>query len=461
MSHFSKTINYTNAANFTFDSSKIEVGVSGATLVDGSDVNETFAATYASDQNGDRGNGTLTGTLNNGASVSGGSLVLNTGGDVDYVGTNKINHRIGSIRMNITPNYTGNPGAIQKFFDFAETSAVSRDRLTISQQTNGDIRAFYWDTSGVAQSFTTFGDPSFTASTQYELLFTWNFTPGSEAVRIFVDGVQLGSTDNKVLTSADDNTAVGWFNIGGGQGTSGATDFDVQDFAIYSNEVFTSNYTPGWTADQYASDSPNILVNETTSLDSLESFTESVTVASGNSVTYSLLFAGSDYYWNGSAWAVSSGSGQTSSAADINTNASSFPASAGGNFQIRAYLNSDGASAPALASNSFDYGPYFSQSSPTVCEVYGYLTDEKGDADPGATIAFRSQGAVTVGGNVAQINTGAVSVNASGYFGVPMIETTTDSVLVKCTVTYSDASIQEFNIRVPASASASIETIRV
>lgn len=345
-----ETINYnsTTSSNFTsssltsFDSTSVTLAVD----TDGP-AQETFYASYASDEDGIRGDGTLTGTISNG-SVTGGKAILNAGGDIVYTGTSKINHRKGTIRMKYTPNYSGNPGALQAFFDFAENNAVNRDRFTVSQQTNGQIRAFYFDTAGSSQGTNDFGAWSPTAGTEYEIEISWDFTPSSEAVRVFIDGTQLGSTDNKVLTTADDITAVGHFKIGDSN-----SDFDIDDLQVFNEVQHTADFTGEVprTIPVYASTDQTVSEDTGRSVGELSGFTAVTSEPTGTSVLFNLDVGGTKKWWNGSAWANSDGtSSQSNTAAVINTNAESLIDSAA-TIKVNAVLtNSSASDRPSLTS---------------------------------------------------------------------------------------------------------------
>ena len=84
----------------------------------------------------------------------------------------------------------------------------------------------------------------------------------------------------------------------------------------------------------------------------LTSFSESLGSGNAGSVSYQLSPDGTNwYYHNGSNWAAASGSGQTNSASDINSDIGSFHSEVStGSLRIRAFLNSNGSQAVELES---------------------------------------------------------------------------------------------------------------
>ena len=121
---FQTLIPFTDSADYNFDSDLIEISSGKARLKDIRPANATFAANYDNNINGSWGNGVLTGIATGGATVSGGKLDLSGGGkyityDADLNGDMQ---QTGTIRMKVTPNYSGTPATTQIFFSIFQNN---------------------------------------------------------------------------------------------------------------------------------------------------------------------------------------------------------------------------------------------------------------------------------------------------------------------------------------------------
>jgi hypothetical protein len=106
---------------------------------------------------------------------------------------------------------------------------------------------------------------------------------------------------------------------------------------------------------RYFAGSPTIVNNTPVSFSSLSAFTE--TAGGTCTPTYQVSNDGATfYYWNGANWVVGVSAAQSSSAAAVNTNLSSFVTDvAAGSLYWRAYLNSDGSQTCELDQLEFSY----------------------------------------------------------------------------------------------------------
>ena len=306
-------IPYTTPANYTFDNSVIEVDSGLAKLKKLTSDDETFYANYNTDINGNRGLGVLTGIPIGGASVGGGKLDLAHDDlryvDYDAVG-NADSQQTGCIRFKITPNYSGNPSSTQYFF--AIHSVSDYNLITFYHWLDGTTYLYIKSSVGVNIMFAGMGVWNPTASQEYEFELNYDITNG--ITRIFIDGTQFGATQTGTGTR---DIISGNLIIGTSFSMNKASNFQLDDFQVFSTVQHTANYIPcSCPESTYCCTKPTIyktLGDGVANIEEFISFAE--TLGSGNqgSVRYQLSVDGINWlYWNGTVW-------DTASATDYNT----------------------------------------------------------------------------------------------------------------------------------------------
>lgn len=200
-------------------------------------------ATFTTNENLDSGGGVLTGTLANGATVSGGFLDQDLAyAQQSYCQWAALNNftctQQGTVNILVRPNYSGSPAShIQDFF-FAGTAAGNKYVL-IQHDTAGNLRFQIYDAaSGLNFQITSPWSP--TLGQTYELELNWDIDLGE--TRAFIDGTQFGAT----------NTTTGTFNaLGGtdfircGRGYwtfSHNSNFSIDQFDVYDAVQHTAAY---------------------------------------------------------------------------------------------------------------------------------------------------------------------------------------------------------------------------
>ena len=344
---------FATPANYTYDSAKIEVTGGNAELLDQRPAGATFFANYASDEDGIWGDGTLTGTLNGGATVSGGNLDV-TGGatgknDEFDADANADSQQTGCIRFGLIPDYSGSPASFQTFFVIAKQSGSGVNAIYVFHQTDGNVIVYIVDSTGTNIISSPAGSWSPTSGTEYEFELNYDITSG--ATRLFIDGTQLGSTFTSTGTR---DAQIALLRIGNTWTNGSATRFKIAYFVVFSAVQHTTNYTPdgesGLPATIYRTDDPTIVNNSGLVFTvPLDSFIETATVPGGSDIQHHV---SSDNgvtwkYWTGAAWAVTDDTfTQSNTDAEINTNIATLAAS--GTFKFRSLLNSDGTTQPQL-----------------------------------------------------------------------------------------------------------------
>jgi len=344
---------FTTGANYTFDSAKIEVTGGVAKLLDQRPTDASFFANYNTDEDGNWGDGTLTGTLNSTASVTGGNLDVTggtTGKSADYdADANADSQQTGCIRFGLIPDYSGSPASFQTFFVVGKASGTGVNAIYVFHQTDGNVIVYIVDSTGTNIISSPAGAWSPTSGTEYEFELNFDITAG--ATRLFIDGTQLGSTFTDTGTR---DAQIALLRIGNTWTNGSATRFKINYFIYFTTVQHTANYTPdgqsGLPDTIFATDDPTVVNNTGLVFTvALDTFTETSTKPAGSAIQY---HSSSDdgvtwEYWTGAVWAVTDDTfAQSNTASDIETNIGTLAAS--GTFKFRALLNSDGAANPEL-----------------------------------------------------------------------------------------------------------------
>jgi hypothetical protein len=381
MSH-STTIAYDVPANFTYDTSLLEIVASVARLKSQIPTGATFGATFTSSINASWSTGTGTGTATGGAAVAGGKLDCK-GGTVKYVSYDDSasfpSTQVGCFKFKYTPNYGGAPVNNRALFDNFTALGTPNNSISIVHQLTGNLRIEIYNSSGSSIFSGNLASFNPVSGTEYEFELNFDFTSG--ATRLFINGVQQGST----IIATGTRSAAAKFRIGSDRNAV-ASDGEYNDLIIFSTVQHTANYTPGYSLSEteYSTAKPPIIVNSGTELDDLDSFAESATKPAGTEIKYQLVFSGTPYWFNGAAWAVATlidyTQANTASEIEANKAALSPTLAGGGTLHVRAFLDTTGNVRPLLSTVTYGYDFYVSvPADPPKCTVYGFLKDLLGD----------------------------------------------------------------------------------
>lgn len=464
----STTINYDIPGNFTYDSSLIDITTT-AGLKDLRPANATCYAGYTSSIDLLWGDGVLTGAASGGAAVSGGKLDL-AHSDIRYVDydadLNADSQQTGCIRFKMTPNFSGAPGVYMGIFCITKATTLVTNCVQFIISNAGNLFLQIYDQSDVLKVNLNCGIWSPTSGVEYEFEINYDLTSG--ASRVFIDGVQFGSTSTATGTRSSD---IGLLRIGNYPSPTQTSNFKIDDLMIFSTVQHTANYTPAsYGTTIYSTANPTILLNSTTAMDGLDGFSEVASKTGSDEVKYTIVVAGQDKYWNGSAWANSAGTyAQANTAAEIETNKASLDLSTGYNVKIMAFLHSDdGSTTPTLTSNEISYDFYVAPPMPIAeCITYVYLDDLLQDIDDftaiDATFHVKSDVAFEHTGKTIIPFEYDVDFTAGGYAEFSVIETETVDKYLEFRVTYTeDARTKEilFNpVIVPNQTTVNLLTI--
>jgi hypothetical protein len=310
---FSET--FDSDTGHTYDSDKSEFVAGKLQQKDTRPAGSTFYSAYTSDIDATWSSGVGTGSAVNGADVAAGKLDLsyNDVRYVDYAGVgNAPLVQTGCIRFQITPNYAPWPSAEEHFFNVSKANNDKTNAIFIRHSSTGALRLQIYDSVEVSLLEMVIANPWNAVSGQtYEFEIDFDVTTG--ATRVFIDGVQSGSTSTATGTR-DSN--IGLLRIGGGyQGTTGAN-FKIDNFLIFTTVQHTANYTPDWSTIYetiYVDTYVDFPVWSYEGAGEIQAILPATITAQGNEQ-----WVLEGYYWDGAAWAASDKTfAQSCTSADI------------------------------------------------------------------------------------------------------------------------------------------------
>lgn len=375
----STTYPFTTAGNYTAsDSGLVEVTGGSGTLKDVAPANGLFGASYTSGADAIQFATwtSETGTLTN-ATVSGGKLVC-TGGTLKYVSYTPANltdaSTTGAIKLKYTPAYSGTPAGDRYLFCINESVGTNHSRLGLLHEvTTGDIVIILTSGAGtnVLNFVTLVSGWSPTSGTEYEFYLEWNH---ASEVRLWIDGVHQATQTHGSFTRGTEVNLL----IGTDRGATVVADGSFDDVILYNTNAINAdtNYTAGYSspATQYSTTSPSLLTN-TTVLGRPLTFTSTEVTAGSDLVKYAFRYGGQDYYWDGSAWATSSGYAQSNLASELTEQVMRELNPVANTLQIKVYLYSaDGTTTPTIDSMTLTYDARDTEATePTLVYIEGYV----------------------------------------------------------------------------------------
>lgn len=397
-----RTSNFGTPSDYTYNNTLIQIAASQANLLDLRPANSTFFVAGTT-FHANWGNGVLTATSFGSAAIISNKISLSGANTyVSWVAASNVSLiQTGTIRLTVTPNYTGTPATPQHFYTSSASSSDPANLIQIEHNSDGNIYVQMFDGVG-AGLFTVFGAFSPTAGTAYEIEFDFNISTGAN--RLFINGTQLGATDT---TTGTRNSTTGLLYSGSNFTSSEMLpDYSLSNFILFSTVQHTTDYAPGavisptifTTTNPPISFTTQSLVNEP-ALGAITSITATITASGGDAVQFvvSLTQGVSLIYWNGTAWVPSDGTfSQTNTLAVLNTNLASLNLAAG-NFELYAVMHSvNGATTPILAAvvvNFYDLvygnGTILSNSTFTAEELTAMIANVSIVGSDSVTYAFQ------------------------------------------------------------------------
>ncbi len=368
------TFSYADANDLTYDTDLVETA-GGVTRLKA--YNLSLGALYETpgNANADYAIDSATGSLQNGATVSGGALQCAgaAGRFVVYAAANAFEAlQVGTVKLLWTPNYTGAPPTNNFLFNIAGTPS-DKNQIMVYHQFTGALTVVIKNQSGqFVVNYNVPGGFSAVAGQTYEVALCWDLANG--ATRLFIDGTQVGATQTGTGTRSN---SIIYFRVG--NRTAADTAYHaIEEFTLHAEVLYEADYTytEGESPILVTRSAPTVVTDGAILTSEVEEFTEIVSEPSPSDVRWVLRVNGTDKWWDGAAWSDSDGTyAQTNDAATINTNASALALSPLGT-QVRpvAFLGStDGIAVPTITSCTFGYCLVVAEpDAPRECVVYGF-----------------------------------------------------------------------------------------
>ena len=210
--------------------------------------------------------------------------------------------------------------------------------------------------------------------------------------------------------------------------------------------------------EEYGTDNPTVTSNTFLQLDGLEGLTASLVETGSDAVkcvleTRTTPSGTSTFrYWDGAAWATSNATfAQSSTVAEINTNAGSLDLSSGVYFRLLVFLHSNGGTTtPSISQHVVTYNFFSTPSIPSKCILYGWLIEPDGTPLEG-TVSVRNLTPFKHTGLLLLRSEVTVNAGSDGYWEVELVETATVTKTYEILITYTDsiAENKTYNIIVP------------
>lgn len=316
-----------SSAGFTYDAAATEFVAGVMRQIDKRPAGAIFYASFTSSIDGNWGIGTLAGTATGAVPTPAGTLDLR-GGTLKYVSWNIDNVatllQTGCIRLGYVPNYSGTPPTNQAIVGKGNSS-TDKNQLDIIHLSDGNLLCrVYSNTSGVLIfSLSTAWSPVAGTTYEIELNYDADVGAGHAAARIFINGVQLGSTatgSGSIVLGTSNQFRAGT-QIGGASLTA---NFQLTYLAVFNTVQHTANYTApstGLAETIYLGDVVTMPSFAYGGVGAVQSFDSVASTVSG-----APRFIVNSLYWNGSAWAESDGTyAQACTAAQWAANIATLP----------------------------------------------------------------------------------------------------------------------------------------
>ena len=265
MSEQTLTIDFSDPDDYTFDSSLIEFTTSQVPrLKDLTPDDSTFYASFASDEDGNWGNGTLTGTLGNSATISSGQLDCSgaTAKNCSWSAEdNADSAQTGTIVVRLIPEYSGSPAGNRFLFSINAGDGTLKNVIQVTHLTAGTLLLTIYDNNTASIINGTLAAWSPTADTTYEFALSWDLTIGS--TKLFIDKVQQGATQTATGTRVSTN--ISKLALGTGSAGTESSDCVYEDVIVYSTVQDVSAVDmDSISATRYSIANPTIEYNTTT-----------------------------------------------------------------------------------------------------------------------------------------------------------------------------------------------------
>ncbi len=338
----------------TYDSGEAEFTGGLVRQIELAPAGAIFGANYSAGIDANWSGGVLTGTATNGAAVVSGKLDLSHFDIryVEYAGVGNADFLVqtGTLKARVTPAYSGTPTGTHKvFLGVLNVNGSKVNRIQIQHNVGtGQLTVIIAGSNGTDIMNVGMGVWNPTSGTEYEIELNYDVTAG--ATRLFVDGVQLGTTKTQTGTRS---SAISFLRIGAGIAGTSVSNFDIQDVALFSTVQHTAGYTPDYVVPDDKFAETDVILPEFAHIGagSILTLTSLVTTEVGAAkYTIQMNQSGNYLYWDGAAWSTSDGTyAQATSKTDFNTNIAAIPVSGDIYVQIKTHFGAQSTATQSVA----------------------------------------------------------------------------------------------------------------
>lgn len=291
-------LTFGNTTDYTYDSDLVEIDNGQIKLKDLTPDSATFASTFTNNENGNWGDGTLTGTLTN-ATVSGGKLDC-TGETEKHAKWNSTDNITSgnafTVIFDYIPDYSGAPTTAKNLI--YQDSSSNKNKWYLRHRTNKDMRIILYDKDGTKLIDNALSDFDPTSGTIYR--FQLNVDIESGATALYIDDTQIGSTITD--KGERDSTDLTDLFFGGYTGTNSDGYFD--NLICFSSVQSVGEVDIPET--RYSTDNPGIEYNESFTSDRIIEFTETSVKSGSDEIKAIVKSQNTWYYTDGSTLTASS-----------------------------------------------------------------------------------------------------------------------------------------------------------
>ena len=204
-------------------------------------VGMSFLAKYSM-PNADFSLGSPTGTLLGGAAVNLGILNLTvTDSAAYYSAIGNINFaQVGTIRLDVIPGYSGSPSNASIIFCTKKTAegGDENSEIYLYHKSTGELFLIVRNNTGSLVIYSAMGSWSPVAGVSYNIELDYDFTAG--ATRLFIDGIQSGSTKTTTLTRSVSDII--YFRLGTYFDSVDWGNYSIDNIALFSTVQHTSAF---------------------------------------------------------------------------------------------------------------------------------------------------------------------------------------------------------------------------
>jgi len=199
--------------------------------------NLTFYAKFGTDQNADYSVGSPTGTLTGAAAINGGKLEIldDNAGWLEYVATGNCDSaQVGTILFKFTPNFSTSDTYAQALFYTSKGEGDQTNQINLAIYASGDggnIILQANDSTNTAIFSALYSSYAFVEDTEYVIQINYDFTAGD--TRLYIDGVQHGTTQTETGTRNSSEITIFRYGVGWDIYSSSPSNFSMDDLCIF------------------------------------------------------------------------------------------------------------------------------------------------------------------------------------------------------------------------------------